>query len=395
MKTKLLCIFFLIINIVISGSAFGEDITTPKCVAGDSCRLDDVAKVTGLSSKEIGKALDDPATLNKVLDTAIASDSKWKFLKDLNLKFKTFKANDDSSEALGISYNFSKDINKRLFAENNANQAGLSFSVNLEGNVSFNREVNPNDFLNSNLSLHFFNSLGGAVKVNDEVKTELNKLADELANIENRDDLFKSQVLKTFTDTMLKNMTSQFYADFSLVGGLESNQSFTEKQYYYGGQLGFDAKAWNPNSILAQYNIFDWPFAAIRWLSGTDDKFSPRGSTIPTVLFGIDLVDPQSGVIKQVHSDKSTFTRFRLEAAFRTPIVEVMKNNLAYFEADYRYYDEFNPSDETKKENLSNYGYFSSALILSNGIFISYSTGKLPMDVKNDEVYELGFKFNF
>ena len=44
-------------------------------------------------------------------------------------------------------------------------------------------------------------------KSNGEVKTELNKLADELANIENRDDLFKSQVLKTFTDTMLKNMT--------------------------------------------------------------------------------------------------------------------------------------------------------------------------------------------
>jgi hypothetical protein len=141
--------------------------------------------------------------------------------------------------------------------------------------------------------------------------------------------------------------------------------------------------------------VHDWPFAAIRWLSGTDETFSPRGSTIPTVLIGVDLVDPQSGVVKQAQSGKSTFTRFRTEAAFRTPIVRIMQNNLAYFEADYRYYRELNAPEEAKKEKLDKFEYFTSALILSNGLYVSYSTGKLPLDAKSDQVYELGFKFNF
>jgi len=388
MNRKLISLAFVVFfYIFIVGAAYGDE--------NAKLTLSEFAEKNNLTHKIISKSLEDPETLNKVLETVIASDSKWRFLKDVNLKFKTFKATDGGDQALGFNYNFSKDINKRLFKENSADQAGLSFSINLEGNVAFDKKTNPNDFLNSNLSLHVFRSQGGAITVTDDVKTMLNALEKKLADIENRDDLFKSPVFKTFADTMLKNMTNQFYIDFSFIGGLESNQSFTEKQYYYGGQLGFDAKAWNPDSTLAQYNIFDWPFAAIRWLSGTDETFLPRGSTIPTVLIGVDLVDPQSGVVKQVHSDKSTFTRLRSEASFRTPIVEIMKNNLAYFEADYRYYKEFNASGETKKEKLDKFEYFTSALILSNGIFVSYSTGKLPLDAKKDQVYELGFKFNF
>jgi hypothetical protein len=358
-------------------------------------KLSGFAETTILSQKVIAKLLEDPETINKVLEMTIASDSKWRFLKDLNLRFKTFKSNDGGDQALGFTYNISKDINKRLFKQNNADQAGISFSINLEGNVAFDMKTNPNDFLNSNLSLHVFRSQGGAITVSDDVKTKLNELENKLVSIENKDDLFKSPVFKTFSDTMLKNMTNQFYFDFSIIGGLESNQSFTEKQYYYGGQLGFDAKAWNPNSILAHCNFFDWPFAAIRWLSGSDNKFSPHGSTIPSILVGIDLVDPQSGVIKKVHSEKSTFTRLRIEASFRTPIVEIMTNNLAFFEADYRYYREISASGDVKKEELDKFEYFSAALILSNGIYMSYSTGKLPFDAKNDKVYEFGFKFNF
>ncbi len=388
-------LIFSFFNVVVICSAFGQDLRTQKCSEGSRCNLGDFAKVHALTSGDIFKALEEPETLNKVLDMVIVSDSKWRLLKDLNLRFKTFKANDGGSEALGLNYKFSKDIDKRLFVENIANQIGRSFSVNFEGNVSFDRTIDPNDFLDSNFSIHFFHSHGGAVAVNDEIKTKLNKLEDKLAEIDKRGALSQSSVFKEFSDIMLTRITNQFYIDFSLIGGLESNQSFTEKQYYCGGQLGLEAKAWNPSSTLARYNIFDWPFAAIRWLSQSDEKFRPRGSTIPTVLIGADLVEPQSGVVKQVHSDDQTFTRFRLEAAFRTPIARIPNSDFAYFEANYRYYQEFTASSEVKQANFDNFQYLGSELILPNGLFVGYSTGRLPLDAKSDQVYELGFKFNF
>lgn len=194
------------------------------------------ATINNLSPKLVSKALENPETINKVLDLALSSDSRWKFLKDLNVKFKTFKSN-NGDEAFGFSYDFSKDINKRLFVNDNANQAGICFSVNLEGNVAFDKKTNPNDFLNSNASLHLFRSQGGVVKVSEDVTDSLNELILKLSDIENKDDLFKSPLFKTFSETMRKYMSTQSYIDFSVIGGIESNQAFTEKQYYYGGQL--------------------------------------------------------------------------------------------------------------------------------------------------------------
>jgi hypothetical protein len=352
--------------------------------------ISDFMESSGIPKNVLNQALEQPLTINKDLMSALTLDSSWRFFKDLNLKLSTFTTA-DGSQCLGLSYTLSKDVNRFFFTKNDSLRTGINYSINLEGNIAFEQTVNPTDFLNSSVSVHYFRAQGGAIQTTNDFYTTLNQLEDKIATIEDQNQLLTSPELKTFVTTMRQTISDQYYIDFSAIGGLETNQSFTEKQLYYGLQFGLDLKAWNPGSALAKYNIFDWPFALIRFLSDNDNTFSPRGSAIPTLLLGVDMVDPLTGTVKQLHEDKSFFTRFRAETSFRTPLS--LKNSI-FFEASYRYYWEPNASSLVKRNSVDRFGYFGAAITIANGIFASYSTGKIPSDLEGDRVYELGFKLN-
>ena len=362
--------------------------------------INDISNVTGISkdsleneiSKMYSDILENTETLNKVLDTYVIEKTGISFLRDVNLRFKTFRVNgEDGSAALGFSYSYSKDIKKHLFSQDSVSSSGISFAFKADGNVAFDRRENPQDFLDSKLSFHFFHSHGGVTDIADPtIADRLNKLEDELTKITDPDSLRNSPVWKEFMSTVSNRLTTQFYIDFSLRAGLESNQDFSQKQYVYGARLGFDLKAWNRNSTLANLNIFDWPFAVIRVLTGYDKNLSPLGSTIPTVLVGIDGVNPKDDSLRAMVEDDSIYPRFSVEVSFKTPI-----SKSAAFVANFRYYKELGASSAVKTANIEDFLYFTSAVTLSNGLFVSYTTGKLPFDAKNDQVYELGFQYKF
>ena len=48
-----------------------------------------------------------------------------------------------------------------------------------------------------------------------------------------------------------------------------------------------------------------------------------------------------------------------------------------------------------ERANLDEQRYLTAALSLDNGMFASYTTGKLPLDAQNDQVYEVGFHYKF
>lgn len=335
--------------------------------------------------------LNDTETLNKVLDTYVIEKAGISFLKALNIKFKTFNSKEDSNiTALGLSYSFNKDIQKHLFNQKSASSTGISFAITAAGNIAFNKEINPYNFLDTKISFHLFHSQGGALQGSDETATLLNRLEDELVIITDPDSLNNSPIWKEFAAIVSKNLTTQYYTDFSLKAALESNQDFSRKQYVYGAQLGFDLKAWNPNSTLANLNIFDWPFAVVRVFTGYDDNLSPRGSTIPTILLGLDQVNPSDDSFRAMFDDISSYPRFRAEVSFKTPI-----SKSAFFVSNFRYYKEIDAPSEIKMANLDEFIFFTAALTLSNGVFVSYTTGRLPLDFKDDQTYALGFQYNF
>jgi hypothetical protein len=392
-KSFLMFCLFLLFSIVTVETSAQERQNTSEFI-------DFLSNLTGVPTDSLNKEfsrlysdiLENTETINKVLDTYIVERSGISFLRDVNLKFKTFRTNgQDNNAALGLSYSYSKDVKKDLYSQTSSSSSGLSFAVKADGNLSFDRQLNPEDFLDSRLSFHFFHSHGGVVnRADTSVANRLNDLEDELTMITDPDSLIMSPVWSEFMSTVSGHLTTQFYLDLSLRAGLESDQDFRQKQYVYGIHLGLDLKAWNKESYLANLNIFDWPFAVLRVFTGYDRELSPRGSTIPTILAGIDQVDPKNDILRFSAGDESSYPRLSGEISFKTPV-----SRSADFGANFRYYRELNASPAVKNANLDEYRYFTLALTLSNGMYVSYATGKLPFDDKDDEVYELGFRYRF
>ena len=374
--------------------------TTALSTAQDSTAVFSFRELRGLvegslTLKDFTSFLGDPETLNKYLQDYIRKNNGWRFLRDIQFRFKTFTTHgQDSLSSLGFSYDFAKDVNKRYFSQEGASVLGQAVSVQARGNVAFGPAANPQDFLESALAVSIFGSHGGAVETSDSVKTLLNRLEDELVTIETEESLNTSAAWMKFFDIAQNHLSTQLYWSVAGTGGLESNQKFTTKQYAYGFDASLDVKAWNRNSVLAGLNIFDWPFALVRWLSGTDADFTPLGSTFPTLIAGIKRVVPRDGDPRYAIDSSGAFNRVNLEAAFRTPVGSLLGNE-AYFEADFRYYREINPTSAIVAARLDRQSYFTGALTMADGLFVSYTTGRLPFDAQDDQIYELGFKFKF
>ena len=147
-----------------------------------------------------------------------------------------------------------------------------------------------------------------------------------------------------------------------------------------------DLKLWK-NGYL---NLFDWPFALIRWMSDYDTELAPLGGTFPTFLLSLERVDPGNDPISKMLGDSTSFNRFKSEIAFRTPL-----SSLSFVEVNLRYYRRLNPPTAIKQANMDAQFYFTAALIAPNGLFVSYTTGRLPFDDRDDKVYAIGLRYNF
>ncbi|HVO73566.1 MAG TPA: hypothetical protein VMT35_06060 [Ignavibacteriaceae bacterium] len=336
--------------------------------------------------------LNNPETLNLVLKESFEKLNANNFLKDLDIKFKTFQY--DSISALGITYSYFKNIKSNYFTSSSANSSGINFSINTEGNIAFIRRDNPNDFLKSGLAVSYFNSSGGVIEFTDQLSDSLTAVQKLLSSYNNIDSLNESDIWKKYLAKVSANLTNQLYFNFSLNLNLESNQDFSIKNYVYGINVGFDVKAWNRNSALAQLNILDWPFAVTRWLTGTDNNISPLGSSLPTLLFNVSYIDPSADSLRRSLNELKKYSRLGFEAGFKTLFSRSLGAPL-YVNADLRYYKEINASSLIKTLGLDESIYFIILLSQENGFFISYASGKLPQDIQNNNVYAVGFNYKF
>ncbi|MGA1794562.1 MAG: hypothetical protein ACMUIL_01780 [bacterium] len=358
---------------------------------------DAILKESGLKSKLIDLIIDNPGTINKVIIDMIKEDSPLrKIVDNVEIRLKAFDSDtEEDNGSLGFSYTYSKDIARYNFSQQkNARHTSLALNFSSEGNVAFDREINPEDFMDTDLSLLLFHSTGGVDSASADVSDLLNELEDIAVEQPTREDLLKNKAVQEAVRINRSHLSTQIYTELSVDAGMESNQSFTKKQYYYGLHAGLDVKAWNPDSTLAKYNILDYPFALTRYLLGNDPKWMPRGSVLPTLLVGIDQVNPQDNDPRELAGDDTDFARIRMEASYRT-LVGHMNGHSTFFEMNFRYYQELDPVDTIKDATLDQYTSLSAALLLPRGMYISYATGRLPLDAEEDRVYELGFRYSF
>lgn len=324
--------------------------------------------------------------LQRVLEK---SASSYKFIRDLNIKPKTFQS-DSMGTSLGLEYNYDNSWTK-ITKKNNALFI-QDYSLAFNGNLAFKKHLNPNSFLESAFAYNGVFSWGGMPnEIDDATSDKIEALEDSiLARRERHEpymDLYK-QVNSFIT------VSDQFYLGIKGKLGYESNQDFSKQQFAPGILLGLGAKGWNKNEALRHLNILDYPFAFIRLLTGTDKTFTVYGATFPSFIVGLDYVVPgKDKERKTLTGNEDPFSRLRFEAAFKTRVAHIGKN-IINFSADYRCYKELNAAAAIKSNGLASSNFFVAAIESGTGLFISYTTGKLPFDRKNDQVYALGFKYD-
>jgi hypothetical protein len=420
MKRKLLSLIAALPLLASDIEAADSTNTTSASGASVGTMLNDIAVATGNPSELtniIGSALNSPDTYNALVrllkDYLVAdnanTNSYLQFIKDFNINFKVFDADAaNGNAALGFNYSFERSILGRTINPQSDDPLGLSFAVNAKGNVAFDKTKNPDDFLETGAKFHLFQSIGGwepalrqqlitKTKPNGE-KVEITEAQELIIGLDlslTEDKRKTDPAWQKFFQFVDQRSRLQFLWDAAGNFSLESNQSFSKKQLAYGFQLGVLVRAWNPDSPWAKWNVLDFPFAAIRYFSRADDEWTPSGQALPSIIAGLDLVDPINDSARfTADPNRGSYPRFRAEIAFKTRVARWKENDL-WLSLSYRHFQELSPSAAVRNANLERTDYFAATLDLVYGFNVTYSSGRLPLDRESDRVFGLGWRLNF
>jgi hypothetical protein len=348
---------------------------------------------------EVKDARKQADVLNKLLADLHTAKVAPDWLKALNLQFKTFEPTSSGKNAsLGVEYSYDKAVtDAKVF--DGQNPGYLSFNLKARGNVSFDKNNNPADFLQSGGQFHLWQFFGQTEE--DPIGSDGLTLSDrtfrELAQEKYRGksgaELRATPEWQSYIQHAFDNDPLDFLYDATGNLSLESNQTFSKKQWAYGLEAHAVLRVWDPNSAGSKFNIFDWPFALTRMLGG--EQFQPRGRFLPAVMAGIDLIDPVGNADRfKIDPDKSAYPRFKAEIGFRSKVVEI-EGKPIWFNAGYRYFQELGASSAIQAANMDTQHYFTASLDLLWNVSVTYSVGKLPFDLKNQQVWALGYNVRF
>ena len=345
----------------------------------------------------------DPDVYNDLLGK-LQKDNRWAFLEKLNLKFKTFDSQETGEYGnLGVEFDFDYPFTTHsLYLR--GHEAGFSVGFSAEGNIAFDQDVNPSDFLKADLKFELFSYHTGqevGAELSADRKKELKdlkkgmarKLAESGASF---DQIRKSEEWKRYLELEKEGFETdrrQLFWNLSGHAAVESNQDFSSKQYAYGVAFGLVGKSHRDSD--GWYNILDYPAALLRVLTGTDTRLQPSGRAFPSVLIGVDLVDPKDNEARlAADPDDAPFTRFKAEIAYKSVIAQC-RGEKVYLGLSYRYFKEFSASGAVEAAGLEEHSYLAVCLDLPGGFYVSYADGKLPLDQKDDQIFELGVNLNF
>ena len=344
----------------------------------------------------LGIALGNTAIANDLLGMTHGTGSLLgRLVENLNLKIKALDGGSgQGTTALGMEYNYQKDI-RSVLTDDSEQFSGVKGGFSAQGTIAFHASKNPRDFLETNISLGYFYSRGGVMTATDEARRDaFNELEDKLVEIKDADALSASEEWKKFRSFVGQHLSDQYYLGANLDASLESDQRFTTKQFALGADLIVVPRGWGRETVLARMNIFDYLPALLRTWSGHDAAWSPSGSGFPTLKIGFKRVLPQDADPRTKALGKSSYWRHDIEAGFSS-LLGRWKGTTVTWENNFRHYAEVDPNEAVRKAKLDKFTYFVTAVTLENGMFISYSTGKLPFDTETDKVFELGFDYRF
>jgi len=348
----------------------------------------------------VRSTLESPETQSRLLNRFLEGDHGWQFLKDVNFRVKAFESETLGEAALGFSYDYSKSVQSHdLSCSRDACIRGLDLQLMANGNVAADADRNPSNFLETQLSFAWFQSTGGVSAPTAEHRKQFQGLRREFIEAEGDSDE-EERAVRNIEALVRPLLSDQIYWEIAGDAAFESDQQFESRQWAYGVHAMFEIKAWNDASALAKFNLLDYPFAALRALSGYEicagggsSCFKPRGTAWPSVLAGLDRVSGAENTPRELAGVSSDYDRLRLEASFRTPVARYGDDEL-FISVNYRYYEELDAPPSVQVLDLDSFEFFTVVLGGEDGIYVSYSDGRLPFDLADDQVFALGYQFH-
>lgn len=343
-------------------------------------------------------------------------------ISDANVELKTFNVDNlNSANPLGLTFDYKKDFAKRSTDENEDVSKSWAATLAAKGNYAFDQRVNPTDFLDAKFSFSKEWKWGGEIKGDQngdirglnavEAGVLENKIGHLYDAVNSSGDPFAlvpqagqpREVFREIADILRNKKSNEGAARVYLDGGVEANQTFSRKQYTYGVGGKLDLKFWSDTNKWSKLNLLDYPFALTRAATESTKPATPDGGAFPIFDVGIDSVMPADGDPRSMVGDRSNYPRFKAVVNFRTTMIRLGGGDID-FSAEARFYQELGASAAVRGAGLDQYTYFGMTISipdgeglgkLAKGAFVSYGTGKVPLDDRSETVVQVGWNYDF
>ena len=280
---------------------------------------------------------------------------------------------DNNRSILGLFYEVEYNLSYQGLNSTKRWQNRSEIAFKATGTVTRDSDKNPRNFLDTNISLS--KSISTRIPVQDkDFANNLTEIAVRAAqDCEDKESKScKNSKNKAFE---MLNSTSDYLRAFQryevgLNGGYESDQNFEITQAKFGGYVTGQYESWGTNSLIPALNL------------------------IPTFRLAVDKIDPDDATPRSLAGDDSSYFRYSVEASLWTPVGMYFDQQLA-LTFNYRRYGEIEPSKIVKDNNLDIYNLLTISLTNPTGLFISYSSGRLPLAQHSDNVLEVGWNTYF
>lgn len=240
------------------------------------------------------------------------------------------------------------DLKPVIFDSEETNSSNLGIDININGKF-LNKKFGSNDdgdYINPDVKIggyHIAYSLKGLLAENSS---------------KNPKDFLEARVSANY----FRSASATFKVGVFVKS--ESDQKFNNRQLAYGLTATF----------------------------ANDDNFA--SNDILALHANLGQVDPSEDAAREaiLGNDLDSYDRADLELLY---IYNIGTANIDTFEVNYRYFQEFGAKQSIEDADLDRFRLATYRLGFKNILYVAYSSGELPLNKKDNQIYEVGFSYKF
>jgi hypothetical protein len=307
-------------------------------------------------------SLHDPKLWNAVLQSPVLS-SKFSNLP-ITIQFKLLER-ESADAVIGMQFSYSKAFNQTVYRSDGDRERSYQFQLDINGVVTQNAEENPRNFISGKLAF-----TGRSMPSFNLKKLQAGLVPDYCDDEVHINDtqcfLLQSAGIQAFFEPM----GAVYYLNYGADLGYETDQRFEAMNQTFGG------------------------FLFVAYEDMRIDTFMGFNNIKPSLRIAVETVDPNMQTPRVIAGDNSSYTRLSAEFSLIVPL-QKLAGIPYYLTFNYQVYGEVGASDMVKTADLDYYQLKTYSLNTPTGIFVSYSSGRLPFGLENESTVELGFKTYF